>query len=44
MVRLEVEGISILSRVTSRSREVLGLREGLPLFVQVKSVALDRNI
>lgn len=40
-VRLDVgEGVSMLSRITRKSSEALGLEQGKPVFAQVKSVAL----
>ncbi len=41
IVRLELlDGQTLLSRITRRSAMALGLRAGMPLYVQVKSVAL----
>jgi molybdate transport system ATP-binding protein len=41
MVRLALEdGQTLLSRITRRSGVALGLREGMPVYAQVKSVAL----
>jgi molybdate transport system ATP-binding protein len=40
MVRLNAGGIPVLSRVTRKSVETLGLKPGKKLFAQVKSVAL----
>ncbi len=41
LVRLSLEdGQTLLSRITRRSGVGLGLREGMPLYAQVKSVAL----
>ena len=41
VVRLGLDdGQTLLARVTRRSGVALGLREGMPLYAQVKSVAL----
>ena len=40
MVKVAVGEIPLLARVTQKSRHLLALRSGLPLFVQVKGVAL----
>jgi molybdate transport system ATP-binding protein len=41
LVRLRLEdGQSLLARITRRSGVALGLHEGMPLYAQVKSVAL----
>lgn len=42
LVRLDLGGTLMLSRVTRRSADRLGLREGLPVFALVKSVALTQ--
>ncbi len=39
-VRLDANGVALLARVTRKSAEVLGLRPGLAVFAQVKSVAI----
>jgi molybdate transport system ATP-binding protein len=39
-VRLKVGDVPLLSRITRKSAEELGLKPGLPVFAQVKSVAL----
>ena len=41
LVKLDVSGVAILALVTAKSCEVLGLRPGVSLFAQVKSVALQ---
>lgn len=43
MVKLDVSGVFILARVTSRSCNILDLRPGLSLFCQVKSIALQKG-
>ena len=43
MVKLDVGGVTVLARVTEKSRVGLGLHPGLKLFAQVKSVALERG-
>ncbi|HEX4352642.1 MAG TPA: molybdenum ABC transporter ATP-binding protein [Polyangiales bacterium] len=40
LVRLERDGVRLLARVTYRSTVELGITAGLPVFAQVKSVAL----
>ncbi len=40
LVRLDLEGTTLLSRITRRSADQLGLTAGLALYAQVKSVAL----
>ena len=41
LVRLELEdGQTLLSRITRRSAMGMGIREGMPIYAQVKSVAL----
>jgi molybdate transport system ATP-binding protein len=40
LVRLDLHGAPLLARITRRSVEMLGLRPGLALYAQVKSVAL----
>ncbi|MCU7845623.1 MAG: molybdenum ABC transporter ATP-binding protein [Candidatus Thiodiazotropha sp. (ex Monitilora ramsayi)] len=41
LVRLELEdGQTLLSRITRRSAMGMGIREGIPIYAQVKSVAL----
>ncbi|MBF0446997.1 MAG: molybdenum ABC transporter ATP-binding protein [Magnetococcales bacterium] len=42
MVKLSISGTPILSRITKKSLETLQIKAGLSLFVQVKSVALER--
>jgi len=42
MVRLDVGGANLLSRITRRSGEALDIRPGRELFAQVKAVALLR--
>ena len=42
MVRLDVGGATLLSRITRRSGEALEIRPGRELFAQVKAVALLR--
>ncbi len=39
-VRLQVGGETLLARVTRCSSEALGLRRGMPVYAQIKSVAL----
>ena len=39
-MRLVVGGQMLLSRITRRSRDLLGLTIGMEVFAQVKSVAL----
>ncbi len=39
-VRLMVSGVAMLARITRKSALMLGLRPGLPVFAQAKSVAL----
>jgi len=41
MVRLDVQGTPLLARITRKSRERLGLEPGMPLYAQIKSVALS---
>ena len=38
--RLEVQGQALLARISHRSVERLGLQPGMPLWAQVKAVAL----
>ncbi len=40
MVRLVTEGIPLLSRITRKSADLLGLEQGKSLYAQIKSVAL----
>jgi molybdate transport system ATP-binding protein len=40
MVRLDAGGSALLARITLKSAEVLGLREGSAVFAQVKGVAV----
>jgi molybdate transport system ATP-binding protein len=40
IVRLSIGDSMLLSRITRRSRDHLGLRVGMEVFAQVKSVAL----
>lgn len=40
LVRLDADGTPILARISRRSRDQLGLREGLRVWAQVKTVAL----
>ncbi|MEE9357132.1 molybdenum ABC transporter ATP-binding protein [Candidatus Vondammii sp. HM_W22] len=40
MVRLTVGGVPMLSRITLKSATLLNLKQGTPVYVQVKSVAL----
>ena len=40
LVRLQVGGTDILARVTHRSADLLGLAPGLPVWIQIKAVAL----
>ncbi|MGA7981738.1 MAG: molybdenum ABC transporter ATP-binding protein [Chromatiaceae bacterium] len=40
LVKLKVDGIAVLARVTRRSAEELGLTPGLSLWMQIKAVAL----
>ncbi len=40
LVQLDASGVVILARVTRKSAGILGLRIGLPVFAQVKSMAL----
>jgi molybdate transport system ATP-binding protein len=40
MVRLDVTGVPLLARITRRSREGLGVKPGLRVWAQIKSVAL----
>ncbi|MBF0453715.1 MAG: molybdenum ABC transporter ATP-binding protein [Magnetococcales bacterium] len=42
MVKLSVSGSPILSRITKKSLESLGIVEGLSVIAQVKSIALER--
>jgi molybdate transport system ATP-binding protein len=42
MVRLDAVGTPLLARVTRKSGKCLGLRTGMPVYAQVKSVALLR--
>jgi molybdate transport system ATP-binding protein len=40
LVRLEAQGTPLLARITRRSSHILGIRPGLPVWVQIKAVAL----
>ena len=40
LMRLDVGGTALLSRITRRSRDMLGLVAGTPVWIQVKAVAL----
>jgi molybdate transport system ATP-binding protein len=40
LVKLQVDGSPVLARVTRRSSEELGLTPGLPVWIQIKAVAL----
>lgn len=40
LVKLRVDGSALLARVTRRSAEELGLTPGLPIWIQIKAVAL----
>lgn len=40
LVRLQIAGSPILARITRKSAQVLGLRQGLQVYAQIKSVAL----
>jgi len=40
-VRLKIGELIMLSRITARSADQLGLKEGMPVFAQVKSIALS---
>lgn len=40
-VRLDCDGVTIISRVTVLSRDMLGLNPGKPVYAIIKSVALD---
>ena len=40
LVRLRIDGSAVLSRVTKRSADLLGLRPGLDCWIQIKAVAL----
>jgi molybdate transport system ATP-binding protein len=40
LVKLQVEGSVLLARLTRRSSEELGLTPGLPVWIQIKAVAL----
>ena len=40
LVRLEASGTPLLARITRRSSHILGIRQGLPVWVQIKAVAL----
>ncbi|WCM86939.1 molybdenum ABC transporter ATP-binding protein [Acidovorax sp. NCPPB 3576] len=40
MVALDAQGTPLLARVTQRSARILGLAPGLPVFAQIKGVAL----
>jgi molybdate transport system ATP-binding protein len=42
-IRLEAGGAHLLSRVSHKSREQLGLEPGLELFVQVKGIAMEER-
>ncbi|MBF0588861.1 MAG: molybdenum ABC transporter ATP-binding protein [Magnetococcales bacterium] len=42
MVKLKVSGTTFLSRITVKSHTLMALHKGLRLFVQVKSVALEK--
>ena len=41
IVRMDVGGVPILSRVTRRSEATLGLKPGMQVYAQIKSVALQ---
>jgi len=40
LVRLDAGGTPLLARITRRSADQLGLAPGLPLWAQIKAVAL----
>jgi len=40
LVRIDAEGTPLLARITRKSCQNLGLRAGLPVYAQIKSVAL----
>jgi len=40
LVKLQVDGSTILARVTRRSADQLGLTRDMPVWVQIKAVAL----
>jgi molybdate transport system ATP-binding protein len=40
LIKLQVKGAAILARVTRRSAHHLGLTPGLPVYIQIKAVAL----
>jgi molybdate transport system ATP-binding protein len=42
-VRIAVGSVMLLARVTRLSADQLGLREGVPVFALVKSIAIDRR-
>jgi len=42
-VKLDVDGIPLLARITRRSAHELGLAPGLAVFALIKGVALDRH-
>lgn len=42
-VRIDCNGVSVMSRITEQSRQALGLRPGLPVFAVVKTVSFDES-
>ncbi|MGB5733244.1 MAG: TOBE domain-containing protein, partial [Thiohalocapsa sp.] len=40
LVKLQVDGSAVLARVTRRSAEQLGLTADMPVWIQIKAVAL----
>ena len=40
MVKLDIGGCALLARITQRSAQVLGLQPGLPVYAQIKGVAI----
>jgi molybdate transport system ATP-binding protein len=40
LVRLDAGGVPLIARITRKSRDLLGLAPGTPVYAQIKSVAL----